>query len=148
MEVEVVDPIVDDMGMEVVCPPVVTPGQFFVCTADIPRGSDVLFSLVMTDDLDTTMKTDTGWLETPQQWLRIPGRPMKTASWNNTLTEMSTSRIIKSSYFKYLANLTAIEYIPNSAGDLYIDVSPLTNYFRLIPPHADHHPCLPTKERF
>jgi len=122
MEVEVVDPIVDDMGMEVVCPPVVTPGQFFVCTADIPRGSDLLFSLVMTDDLDTNMKTDTGWLETPQQWMRIPGRPMKTASWNNTLQEGPTSRIIKTSYFKYLANLTAIEYIPMKTGDLYIDI--------------------------
>ena len=39
------------MGMEVVCPPVVTPGEFFVCTADIPQGSDLTFSLTMTDDL-------------------------------------------------------------------------------------------------
>ena len=47
MEVEVVMPIVDGMGLEVVCPPVVTPGEFFVCTADIPQGSDLIFSLVM-----------------------------------------------------------------------------------------------------
>ena len=134
--------------MKVVCPPVVTPGQFFVCTADIPRGSDLLFSLVMTDDLDTNMKTDTGWLETPQQWMRIPGRPMKTASWNNTLQEGPTSRIIKTSYFKYLANLTAIEYIPMKTGDLYIDVINLTDYFSFIHPYIDYHPCLSTKERF
>ena len=48
---EVVRPIEADMGMEVVCPPVVTPGEFFLCTADIPQGSDLTFSLVMTDDL-------------------------------------------------------------------------------------------------
>ena len=50
-EVEVVRPIMQGMGMEVVCPPVVTPGEFFVCTADIPQGSDLTFSLTMTDDL-------------------------------------------------------------------------------------------------
>ena len=43
LDVEVVDPVYDNMGIEVVCPPVVTPGEFFVCTADIPRGSGVRF---------------------------------------------------------------------------------------------------------
>ena len=51
-EVEVVRPIMQGMGMEVVCPPVVTPGEFFVCTADIPQGSDLTFSLTMADDLN------------------------------------------------------------------------------------------------
>lgn len=49
MEVEVVMPIVDGMGLEVVCPPVVTPGEFFVCTADIPQGS-ALFPHLMKDN--------------------------------------------------------------------------------------------------
>ena len=79
---EVVDPVFSPMGLEVVCPPVVTPGQFFVCTADIPRGSDTLFSLVMTDDLDSSMVTNTSWLAAPEQWFHIPGQPLKTASWN------------------------------------------------------------------
>ena len=47
MEVEVVMPIVDGMGLEVVCPPVVTPGEFFVCTADIPQGSSLLSLLTL-----------------------------------------------------------------------------------------------------
>ena len=130
------------------CPPVVTPGDFFVCTADIPRGSDVQFSLVMTDDLDTTMKTDTGLLEAPKQWLRIPGRPLKTASWNTTLTEMTTSRIIKTSYFKYLSNLTAIEYIPMSSGDLYVDVSLTEPRMTLLPAYLDNNSRLSTEEGF
>ena len=50
-------PIEADMGMEVVCPPVVTPGEFFLCTADIPQGSDLTFSLVMTDDLQVELET-------------------------------------------------------------------------------------------
>ena len=54
LEVEVVDPIFAKMGLEVVCPPVVEPGNFFLCTADIPRGSGATFELVMTDDLDPT----------------------------------------------------------------------------------------------
>ena len=44
-EVFVVDPIYPQMGMEVVCPPVVAPGQFFTCVADIPRGSNITFEL-------------------------------------------------------------------------------------------------------
>ena len=44
-EVFVVDPIYDNMGMEVVCPAVGTPGQFFTCVADIPRGSNLTFEL-------------------------------------------------------------------------------------------------------
>ena len=99
-----------------------TPGEFFVCTADIPRGSDVTFQLEMTDDLQPSMKTSTGWLSAPAQWLYIPGGPLKTASWNSTLNDTRKSRIIQSSYFKYLANLTAIEYIPRTTGDLIIDV--------------------------
>ena len=110
----------------------VTPGEFFVCTADIPRGSDVQFSLVMTDDLDTTIKTDTGWLETPKQWLHIPGGPLKTASWNNTIPGSGPSRIIQSTYFKYLSNLTAIEYIAGTSGDLIIDVSVIPRSTRKI----------------
>ena len=47
LEVEVVEPVTDVMGLEVVCPPVVAPGQFFVCTADIPRGSDLHFMMEM-----------------------------------------------------------------------------------------------------
>ena len=42
-----------DVCIQVVCPPVVTPGDFFVCTADIPRGSNVTFSLEVRFSLAT-----------------------------------------------------------------------------------------------
>ena len=37
---------------QVVCPPVVAPGEFFVCTADVPRGSslDIRVEMVMDSD--------------------------------------------------------------------------------------------------
>ena len=37
---------------QVVCPPVVAPGEFFVCTADVPRGSslDIRVEMVMGSD--------------------------------------------------------------------------------------------------
>ena len=76
----------------------------------------------MTDDLDQSMKTDTGWMDAPKQWLHVPGGPMKTASWNRTLDQGAKTNILQSSYFQYLANLTAITYIPESAGELIIDV--------------------------
>ena len=63
----------------------VTPGEFFVCTADIPRGSGVRscriifievylmfskveFMLDMYDDIDWMDEpTETGWMPAPEQ---------------------------------------------------------------------------------
>ena len=125
-EVEVVRPIEAGMGMEVVCPPVVTPGEFFVCTADIPQGSDLTFSLKMVDDLDANMVTDSGTLNVPEQFLHIPGGPLKTASYNLTYSDgddMSTKTyIIQSTYFQYFTNLSGIYYVPATAGDILFEV--------------------------
>ena len=122
-EVEVVRQIEADMGMEVVCPPVVTPGEFFLCTADIPQGSDLTFSLEMTDDLQSSMKTDSGTLQVPEQFLHIPGGPLKTASYNLTLENDGTKDyIIQSTYFQYMTNLSGIYYVPATAGDILFEV--------------------------
>ena len=110
------------------CPPVVTPGEFFICTADIPRGSDVQFQLEMVDDLNSTQQTSSGWLNAPEQWLHIPGGPLKTTSWNTTLLDQPSypytrdNYIIQSTYFQYMANISAIEFVPATTGTLYIDV--------------------------
>ena len=37
---------------QVVCPPVVAPGEFFVCTADVPRGSSLDIRVEMVVDSD------------------------------------------------------------------------------------------------
>ena len=114
------------------CPPVITPGEFFVCTADIPRGSDVQFMLEMEDDIDWMDEiTETGWMEVPQQWMHIPGGPLKVNSWNKTAPGLldapaspytEDNYIISSTYFQYQANLTAIEYVPVTKGKLLIDI--------------------------
>ena len=128
MEVEVVMPIVDGMGLEVVCPPVVTPGEFFVCTADIPQGSDLIFSLVMKDDLQPSMVTDSGWLNAPEQFLHIPGEPLKTKSYNLTLepddmkSGSTKAYVIQSTYFGYSTNLTGIFYVPDAPGEILFEV--------------------------
>ena len=114
------------------CPPVLEPGEFFVCTADIPRGSDVQFQLEMVDDLDTTIRTTSGWMPAPSLWLHIPGGPLKTESWNKTAPGLLDSPvppytqdnyIIQATSFKYQANISAIEYVPATTGKLLIDVS-------------------------
>ena len=79
---------------QVVCPPVVAPGEFFVCTADVPRGSslDIRVEMVMEslmldifviyqyihrsikkyitfiqfDDEKNKTDTDTGWMPVPE----------------------------------------------------------------------------------
>ena len=93
------------------------------CTADIPQGSDLTFSLEMVDDLNSQMKTDSGTLEVPEQFLHMPGGPLKTASWNLTLdNDGSKNYIIQSTYFQYMTNLSGIYYVPASDGDILFEV--------------------------
>ena len=127
-------PIEADMGMEVVCPPVVTPGEFFLCTADIPQGSDLTFSLVMTDDLQPSMTTDSGTLVAPEQFLHIPGGPLKTAAYNLTLEPddmTAKTYIIQSTYFQYMSNLSGIYYVPAAEGDILFEVRIQFTFSRL-----------------
>ena len=126
-------PIEADMGMEVVCPPVVTPGEFFLCTADIPQGSDLTFSLVMTDDLQPSMTTDSGTLVAPEQFLHIPGGPLKTAAYNLTLEPddmTAKTYIIQSTYFQYMSNLSGIYYVPAAEGDILFEVRIIFKFSR------------------
>ena len=110
---------------QVVCPPVVAPGEFFVCTADIPLGSDLTFNLKMEDDL-INMVTDSGDLMAPEQFMHIPGGPLKTASYNiseDFVDDMSSKYyILQSTYFRYQTNLTGIYYVPASAGEILFEV--------------------------
>ena len=130
LDVEVVDPVYDNMGIEVVCPPVVTPGEYFVCTADIPRGSDLIFSLDMTDDLNSTLKTESGWLSAPDPFLHIAGGPLKSLSWNKTKEHLldpatptdTDNYILRSTQFSYQANLTGIEYVAATKGTFLVDI--------------------------
>ena len=129
VDVEVVDPLYDNMGIEVVCPPVVTPGEFFVCTADIPRGSDLLFSLDMSDDLKN-MTTNSGWMSAPDPFIHIPGGPLKTKSWNKTKTHLldptvptdTDNYILLSTQFNYQANLTGIQFVAATKGIFLVDL--------------------------
>ena len=63
--------------------------------------------------------------------MHIPGGPLKTKSWNKTAPGILDSPsspytednyIIRSTYFKYQGNLSAIEYIPISTGKLFVDI--------------------------
>ena len=86
----------------------------------------------MVDDLDNTIRTSSGWMPAPSLWLHIPGGPLKTYSWNKTAPELPdqpvspytlNNYIIQTTTFQYLANLSAIEYVPATTGKLFIDVT-------------------------
>ena len=68
--------------------------------------------------------------KTPQ-WMNIPGGPLKIQSWNRTAPGIldtpsspytEDNYIVRSTYFKYQGNLSAIEYIPISVGKLFVDI--------------------------
>ena len=63
--------------------------------------------------------------------MHIPGGPLKTKAWNKTAPGIldnpsspytEDNYIIRSTYFKYQGNLSAIEYIPISTGKLFVDI--------------------------
>lgn len=52
--VAVVERVMEEDQMEIVCPPVVFPGTYFTCVADVPTGNGLAGSLVFQDDLTLT----------------------------------------------------------------------------------------------
>ena len=132
LEVEVVAPVEDTMGLEVVCPPVVTPGEYFVCTADIPMGTDLLFTLDMVDDLDSTITTLSGEMAAPDPFLHIPGGSLKHRSWNKTTPHLVDTPsvppgefdnyILRSTQFQYQTNLSGLAYVAATSGKLLVDI--------------------------
>ena len=85
----------------------------------------------MVDDLKTSLTTSTSWMPVPEQWMHIPGGPLKIQSWNKTKPglldspsspHLEDNYIVRSTYFQYQANLSAIEYIPVTTGKLHIDI--------------------------
>lgn len=75
--------------------------------------------------------TSSGDLKAPEQFLHIPGGPLKTASYNITedVDDMTTkSFILQSTYFQYMTNLSGIYYVPATAGEIIIDVREKNHY--------------------
>ena len=62
----VAEPVSDTDQIEIVCPDVVNPGEYFLCVADIPRGSGLTLRVEMTDDIDATS-------DTVSQEMAVPG---------------------------------------------------------------------------
>ena len=78
-------------------------------------------------------------MDVPQQWLFIPGGPLKTRSYNQTYVDTADKNyVLQSTYFQvgfnlsiliiplvflqYMANISMIEYVPAKTGKLFIDV--------------------------
>ena len=49
--VTVIETITEEDQIEIVCPDVIHPGEYFNCVADIPTGYDLEATIEMTDDL-------------------------------------------------------------------------------------------------
>ncbi len=70
--IEVLEPIMPIDQTEVVCPDVIRPGTYFLCTADVPRGTGLQIEIRMSDDVDNTVET-TGWMQIPDAVRYFPG---------------------------------------------------------------------------
>ena len=57
--VKVTETVVEEDEVELICPVVIHPGEFFTCVADIPTGYDIKAIISMTDDENPGTEADT-----------------------------------------------------------------------------------------
>ena len=71
-------------------------------------------------------------IDVPEQWLHVPGGPLKTQSYNKTMVDtFDQDYVLQSTYFRYMANVSMIEYVPARAGRLLVDlVHPLCPWIK------------------
>ena len=69
------------------------------------------------------VKSRSGVMDAPEQWLFVPGGPLRTQSYNQTFVDTSDKDyVIQATYFQYLANVSMIEYVPAKAGKMFVDI--------------------------
>lgn len=66
---ETIDDAVDTV--EIVCPDVIPPGEFFHCHMDVQYGSRLLATVTMVDDLDPTQIDTTGKIAVPGEIVAV-----------------------------------------------------------------------------
>ena len=69
--VPVVETVTSSDQVEIVCPEVIHPGDFFNCVLDMPTGTDLTAEVVMTDDLNKTTPKTTNVMSVPSMYLVI-----------------------------------------------------------------------------
>eukprot|EP00095_Tigriopus_kingsejongensis_P009159 maker-scaffold798_size95657-snap-gene-0.31 protein:Tk09159 transcript:maker-scaffold798_size95657-snap-gene-0.31-mRNA-1 annotation:"zgc:103474 protein" len=60
----------------------------------------------------------------PDSWTQVPGFPIASQSYNATTSGSNTSLsyVLPSSYFESIANISQIEFVPLTTGQLMIDI--------------------------
>lgn len=110
--------------VEIICPDVIHPGDYFNCIVDLPTGEDLTAEVIMTDDLDPGMITTTGVMNVPNLWMTYPGGNLKFASYNNSakISDVAKGYVLPLTYFGNVANISAIEFLPVGTGSIIIEV--------------------------
>ena len=57
--VKVTETVIEEDEVELICPVVIHPGEYFTCVADIPTGYDIKATISMTDDENPEKDADT-----------------------------------------------------------------------------------------
>ena len=59
LTVPVIETVTDEDQVEITCPAVIHPGDYFTCVIDMPTGTDLTAEVVMTDDQPDDNSTTT-----------------------------------------------------------------------------------------
>lgn len=66
-EISVTETVKESDQVEIICPHVIHPGDYFNCIVDMPTGTDLTAEVIMTDDLDANKTTTTGIMNVPSE---------------------------------------------------------------------------------
>eukprot|EP00095_Tigriopus_kingsejongensis_P012230 maker-scaffold528_size145933-snap-gene-0.29 protein:Tk12230 transcript:maker-scaffold528_size145933-snap-gene-0.29-mRNA-1 annotation:"hypothetical protein IscW_ISCW000316" len=94
-------------GVELSCPPLVRPGQYFYCMVDFRPGSNLQISLKMTDDITNHIDVNTNLMSVPDYWFDIPGKTLKSSAYNQT------THVTDGSGFFYALPVTSFDTMAN-----------------------------------
>ena len=123
-DVTVTESVLETDQVEIYCPDVIHPGEYFNCRVDIPTGTDLQATVTMKDDLNEEIDASEK-MYVPDLWMTYPGGNVKLASYNNTaqLSDFSKGYVLPATMFGNVFNITALEFVAvGGAGQLIVEL--------------------------
>ncbi len=130
--ITVAEPLVPEDQVEIRCPDVVSPGEYFSCHIDAPRGSGLNATVEMTDDVSGGAPATFGPVVLGDYWSDIPGGEHAFASYAggghtadtsvNSLQTAGKGYVLLESYFGTTGNVSQVEFVPVTTGKITIEL--------------------------
>eukprot|EP00094_Tigriopus_californicus_P003908 TCALIF_03763-PA protein Name:"Protein of unknown function" AED:0.53 eAED:0.55 QI:99/0.75/0.6/1/0.5/0.8/5/0/272 len=109
---DIVNPPAIPQDVELSCPHLMRPGQYFQCTVFLRIGTNLKINLKMMDDITGRVDVNTNALRVPNYWFDIPGQVFPLQAYNDSTQVTSGASFFyafPSTAFNALVNVSKIE---------------------------------------